>query len=852
MHSFAQFHKALILLIALAAGNGLAGPIELVNQTGLAAPLPLNGDSSGPIASAADGRYILFRSSASNLVAGDSNNVSDVFLLDTQTQAVERVNLGSNGEQADRYALGGGGGVSQDGRYVLFTSAATTFSALDTHEVTQVYRRDRQTGITTLISLDAGGSAGTSASVAYALSADGRYSLFATSAQNIIGSSAWQGVYQLYRHDAQTGTLELVSANTSGQPGGGSSHSAAMTPDGRHVLFYSSAADLIASDANGPNFDVFLRDLDSDSTVIASLAADATPMNIPLQDVSWPPFGSCSPATLSADGRYAVFAVGSVSGGYLREIHRYDRNSGTTLHISSTGSGLTPQAYNDCPTVSADGNRVAFGSWSSQPTAEIFLRDIAAGSLSRLISIPMPPPLPMQQFHSLALDDDGSSLLFGSSSLPQAQGRSHIFRLSGGGVPEQLTRPLTMLAPYANDHSGDGMNMSERAAGVSADGRYVVFASQASNLVTGDNNGVADVFLRDRINGSTERISRRSDNSESNCASRHASLSADARFVVFSSCGDLIAPASGGRQEVYRYDRANATLELVSRNHAGLRASAGSSDPHVSADGNIVAFTSGATDLLAGASSGQQIYVRDMTAAITALVSTTAAGQPGNDYSVRPYVSADGSTIAFTSRASNLSSGDANNRLDAFVFQRANAQVERMSLAADGNPAGGGGDAYGLSADGRLALFSSSDAGILPEASTLYRHVFLRDRNRSLTQLIAVPGDSNRQGSSPTISADGTRIAFISEYRSLQGPYDNQIGSRLYLHERLTSRYRVITPYLASDYGSTTLPLLSADGNTLSFSSSRGSLAADGNGPIFDVFLATDIADGLFADGFQR
>lgn len=851
MCPYAPFRRALTLLAALAAGSALAAPIELVNQTTLAVPQPLNGDSSGPIASAANGRYILFNSIASNLVAGDSNNVNDVFLLDTQNQTTERVNLGSNGEQADRYTLGGGGGVSQDGRYVLFTSAASTFSALDTHAVTQVYRRDRQTGITTLISLDADGNAGTRASVAYALSADGRYSLFATSAQNIIGSTAWSGAYQLYRHDAQTGSLELVSASTTDGPGGGSSHSAVMSPDGRHVLFYSSAADLVAGDANGVSFDLFLRDLDSGSTIIASRAADGTPANIPLQDVFWPPFGSCSPATLSADGRYAVFAAAAPSG-YQRDIFRYDRNSGTSLLISGAGNGFAPQPYNDCPTISADGNRVAFQSLGSQNTAEIFLRDIAAGSLSQLLTTPMPPPVPMPILGGLTLNDDGSSLLFGTGQLPQGQGRGHLFRLSGSAAPQQLTQPLPTVAPYANDHSGDGMNMSERAAGVSADGRYVVFASRASNLVTGDNNGVADVFLRDRLNGSTERISRRSDNSESPCASRNASISADARFVVFSSCGDLATPASGSQQEVYRYDRAGATLELVSRNHAGLRANGGSTDPHVSADGNIIAFTSGATDLLAGAGSGQQIYVRDMTAAVTALVSTTAAGQQGNDYSVRPYVSADGNTVAFTSRASNLTSGDANDRLDAFVFQRSNAQVERVSLAADGNPAGGGGDAYGLSADGKLALFGSSYAGILPEAPELYRRVYLRDRNRSLTRLIAVPGDSNRQGSAATISADGTSIAFISEYRSSQGPHDDQIGSRIYLHERLTGRYRVVTPYLAPDYGNTTLPLLSADGDNLGFSSSRGSLAADGNGPIFDVFLATDLADGLFADGFQH
>lgn len=854
-------HAAAVLsgIAALAGAGATATPIELVNRTTIAATIRANGDSDGPIATAANQRYLLFRSAASNLVAGDSNNLTDTFLLDTQTQVIERVNLGSSQQQSDRGMLGGGGGVSQDGRYILFTSAAGNFAASDTHGASQVYRRDRVTGTTTLISADALGNAGSGASLAYALSADGRYSLFASQAPNLNGPAAPGGAYQLYRHDAQTGTLERVSAGSGGQPGRGSSHSGTLSADGRHVLFYSDADDLIPGDANGSAMDLFLRDMNTGAVQIVSRNLSGAPMTMPFVIAPWPQFGSCSPATLSADGRYAVFATNESGGpgGHARDVYRYDSISGTTLRVSSNTASVSLQAFNDCPTISADGNRVAFASLGAQPSSDLLVRDIGTDTLVRVDATALPAMFPgMAQFGALALNDDGGTLLFGSLYLAAGQGQSHVFRSIAAAAPTRLTQALPNVAAFADDHSGDGMivnsvGVAERAPGLSADGRYVAFASLAGNLVAGDNNGVADVFVRDRLAGSTERISLRSGGSESTCASRHASISADGRFVAFSSCGDLVAAASGGRNEVYRYDRSSGTLELVSVNSAGLRASGPSTDPQLSADGGVVAFSSVATDLLAAPASGQQIYVRDMGAAATALISRTPAGQPGDAPSSRPYLSADGRQVAFTSRAANLVAGDANAREDAFVADRLSLQTERISVASNGSGTGGGGTAFGLSADGSKALFTSARGDIHPNAFGFYEHAFLRDRSAGTTEVITVPGDAKRRGKAPTISADGSVVAFISEASSGLGPYDDTEAERLYRCERATLQCRVVTPYLQPDSGSTTLPQLAADGGSISFYSSRGTLAEDGNGRFFDVFLATGLADRIFADGYE-
>ena len=842
--------------IALLAGACSAEQIELVNRTDIPSAIRANGDSSGPLAASSDGRFVLFSSSASNLVPGDTNHVSDLFLLDTLAQTTQRVNLGSNGQQSDA-PYRSGAGISQDGRYVLFASAASNFAGVATHGVAQIYRRDRQTGITTLISVDAGGNAGTRASFAYGMSADGRYSVYATHAANLVGPAAPDDAYQVYRHDAQTGTTQLVSATANGLPGSGSSQSAEITPDGRYVLFYSSAGDLIANDNSG--IDIFLRDMDSATAERVTVSMAGAPMNMPYVTLPRPEFGYCSPATLSADGRYAVFATNESAGpgsSNWRDVYRYDRVSRATTRISTTVGGVSPQQLNDCPALSADGQQVAFASRGTGEDAHLFVRNLAAATLVE-VNLSTTPTLPgYPVFGSLALDADGSALLFGTAFLSDTQGFSQLFRSDNAAAPVRLTQEMPNLSlPFANDHSGDGMstNLQERAPGLSADGRYVVFASQASNLVVGDNNGVVDVFLRDRIAGTTQRISVQANGAESTCASRHASITPDARHVVFSSCGALAAPASGGQVEVYRYDRSNAQLEVVSVNAAAQRANGSSTDPHVSADGDIVAFSSYATDLLAaGASSGGQIFARQLSTATTTLISRTSAGLPGNAYSSTPYVSADGRHIAFTSRASNLVPGDGNNDEDAFVADRLDPQVERLSAAANGSTSGGGGRAFGLSADGRKAVFSSYKDDIVTGVGGSFTRVYLRDRAAATTAVLSVPGQSQSGSDWPSLSADGENVAFVSAAPSALGPYDSVALDRVYLYEARLQRYRAVTPFLHSDEGETTKPQVSADGQSIGFYSSRGSLAEDGNGRFFDVFVASGHADGIFADGWQN
>lgn len=195
-------------------------------------------------------------------------------------------------------------------------------------------------------------------------------------------------------------------------------------------------------------------------------------------------------------------------------------------------------------------------------------------------------------------------------------------------------------------------------ASASADGRYVVFASRASNLVVGDTNGVADIFLRDRMTAATQRISQRSDGSQSDCIGSAPSIDPDGRHTVFTSCGALAAPATDAQREVYRYDRITGGIELVSVGPAGRRANSDSLHTHLSDDGRIVGFASCATDLLAAVTTNCQVIARDMLAGTTQLISRTAAGQPANGSGGGVRVTGSGQHVLFGSAATDLVADD--------------------------------------------------------------------------------------------------------------------------------------------------------------------------------------------------
>jgi Tol biopolymer transport system component len=215
-----------------------------------------------------------------------------------------------------------------------------------------------------------------------------------------------------------------------------------------------------------------------------------------------------------------------------------------------------------------------------------------------------------------------------------------------------------------DNHSGKGV--------ISADGRYVAFHSSASSLVAGDSNGVNDVFVRDRQLGLTERVSVGSGAVQGNDHSRNAYISGDGRYVAHaSSASNLVSGDSNGLPDIFVYDRQTGLTERVSVDSGGTQGNGDSRAPSLSTDGQVVAFHAFATNLVSGDGNGLgDVFVHDRSTNVTERLSVSSGGAEGTGHSYRTMISGDAGTVAFMSEAGNLVSGDTNGVVDVFVRTR--------------------------------------------------------------------------------------------------------------------------------------------------------------------------------------
>ena len=245
---------------------------------------------------------------------------------------------------------------------------------------------------------------------------------------------------------------------------------------------------------------------------------------------------------------------------------------------------------------------------------------------------------------------------------------------------------------------------------VSANGRFVVFESLASNLVDGDTNGTWDVFLRDRWSSQTYRVSVRSDGEQGNRASRDPAIS-NGRYVVFQSSADnLVQGDTNRRADIFVYDHTTKATRRVNISSAGRQAKGGNSyNATISKDGRFIAFDSKAKNLVRGDTNRKSdVFVRDMKARSTSRVSVGPGGRQANGASKDPTISANGRRISFNSDARNLVAGDSNGRIDAFVHDRVKKRTTRVSVRSNGKQAkGGSSNDVALSGDGRYVVFQS-------------------------------------------------------------------------------------------------------------------------------------------------
>ena len=221
-----------------------------VDSTGTQA----NSSSIDPAISA-DGRYIAFESSASNLVPGDTNSDVDVFVHDTVTGTTTRVSVDSTGTQANSQSFDPA--ISADGRHITFGSNATNLVPGDTNGRTDVFVHDAVTGTTTRVSVDSTGTQANSSSFDPAISADGRHITFESSASNLVPGDTNISP-DVFVHDTLTGTTTRVSVDSTGTQANGNSFEPAISADGRHIAFESFASNLVPGDTNSTT-DVFVR-----------------------------------------------------------------------------------------------------------------------------------------------------------------------------------------------------------------------------------------------------------------------------------------------------------------------------------------------------------------------------------------------------------------------------------------------------------------------------------------------------------------------------------------------------------------------------------------------------------------
>lgn len=415
----------------------------------------------------------------------------------------------------------------------------------------------------------------------------------------------------------------------------------AISPDGRYVVFASAADNLVPEDTHPGYEDIFLRDNQTGVIERISVSSAGVAAN-----------NDCYYGVdVSADGRYVVFATAAsnlVSGDTNSkwDVFLRDRQAGTTIRVSVSSSGTQSNGHSWLPRISDDGSTVVYTS-------------------------------------------EATNLVSGDTN-----GTWDIFAYN------RLTGQTERISISDSEAQGNGEAGDNKAPAVSADGRYVAFTSFATNLVPNDTNNTCDnnsdgnfnencpdIFVRDRINGTTERVSLSSSGDQGNNFSVSPAISGDGRYVAFySAASNLVANddntcetwyyTSGPCPDVFVRDRTLNTTERVSVSSTGAQ-STGSpfiefKPPAISADGNIVVFTSSDVTLAAGATNGKtQVLAHNRTTHETTLVSASTFGWQGNSWSAPPPdISADGRYVSFHSYASDLVMDDANSLPDIFVRDR--------------------------------------------------------------------------------------------------------------------------------------------------------------------------------------
>lgn len=648
----------------------------------------------------ADGRFVIFETSSDNLVPQNATfEGTNVYLRDRQLGTTTVVTISANGNTATG---GVAGSMTPDGRFVAFVSGEIDLIAglSDTNGANDVILRDLQTGATRAVSLNATGTAtgnrvsGTSqypfdfSAGAPVLTSDGRYVAFTSEATNLVvdladnndgaldqpGEQGGMRRRDIFVRDMQANTTALVSMNRAGSgTGNNGAYTPAMSADGSVIAFESHSSDLVAGQDNSGFLDVFVRNLSAGNTQLASQRSSF----LPREELK-----GGALADVTADGRYVAFLasaplIADVPIEFGPHLYVRDRVSGQVT-VEDVAGGVARDGSPRAAQLSDDGRFIVFGSVASLDSnvpdpnrrGQLYLRNRDTGA-TQMVTVTTASQasngvdLGPREF---AFSPDGRYVAFSTQSGDLVNGfidnNGSEFGLGRDIFIRDVVTGTTRLVSHLPGNATSGGNGSSFWPIFSPDGSKLAFASLAADLAAGvsDSNSNIDLFVYDIASTQIEAASvAASGGATGNAASGDAAdtqfvFSADGRYVFFGSvASDLVSGDNNTSRDIFRRDLDTNTTTPVSVDSGGTVGNSQSFGLSASHDGNFVAFTSSANNLVAGDTNNRRdAFLRNLATGITTLVSAAPDGSAGNDHSSALEISADGSLVAILSNAANL------------------------------------------------------------------------------------------------------------------------------------------------------------------------------------------------------
>lgn len=709
-----------------------------------------NGNS---FAFSGDGRYLVYISYATNVTADVPSAAINMYLYDTQNDTYEFLNKTAGGTA--RSSNTNYPSISEDGRFIAFQSFTAPEDADPTLTSGQAfyYLLDRNDGSMTPVDVNDLGQ-GSDASGPYnpAVSNDGRYVAFISDATNLVSTATTPGRYNVYLrdmsiHGGALGTsTTLITTDGLGGDADDDAYKVQISGDGTKVLFTSYATNLVAGDTNGVE-DVFMYDIASGITTRISVDTAGNEVN--------------------------------------------DTFTSPDIRISDDGSQIA--VLTDMTLSPEDTSKALFSD-----SYDIYLFDGVNTGPQELVT-KVYNEQARSQTQRPSLSADGTLLVFESAtnafSADNLELRSNIY------LHNKSTGTTTLVS------KGIGAtvaNAPSRHARISADGTKIVFASFADNLVVGDTNGLADIFLYDIATDSIQRVNMVGA-TQANGPSSYPSLSADGNHITYTSyASNLVAGDTNGEEDLFWYDVVNDVTERVNVDSVGTEAtyagnwwSARSRWAVMSDDGQKVFFQSAASNLVAGDSNGvTDIFMRDMQAGTTTRISEEPGGgeltlhsqhpsvsgdgnmvvyqeelRNGNRllmknlttgvtsllvpntghtahtaYFQNPSISSNGEYVTFESFADNLVAGDTNNGWDTFLYHIPTDTISRISQQSNGTESERSTwnpeyNPAALSANGRTVAFTSDARDIVPGDAESFFDIFIATLEQATVSFSAATVD---------------------------------------------------------------------------------------------------------------